>query len=126
MNIVILSGFVGSDPKVYNHNGLKIAKVSIGTKGYRQKQEVLDWHNVEIFGDKADFVEKYMKKGDAIVVEGFLSTSSFTGKDGTQKSIYSVKVTTVEKPRITLVADEKPADNNSSYQSKVYEDDIPY
>lgn len=118
MNNVILSGYVGSDPKFFNSGDNKIARVSIATKRYANKKEVSDWHNVELFGGLAEYVNKYVKKGDYIVIGGFLSTSNFKTKSGEERSVYSVKATSIDKARITT--------NAAQHDTQSDDDDVPY
>jgi single-strand DNA-binding protein len=76
MNKVILIGNVGKDPEVTTFkNGDRIATLSLATsEKYKDKQgqsqEVTEWHRVKFNGKMVDIVEKWVKKGDKIVVEG--------------------------------------------------------
>ncbi len=136
VNTVILAGYVGSEPNVYSKNDFKVAKFSIGTSAYRNKQKVTDWHNVESFGSSATYVENYIHKGDYVVVSGFLTTTTFKTKDGTEMKVYGVKVSSVEKPRVNEEAN-RPEVRNEEHGSTLsvsprvtpdskYDDDLPY
>lgn len=75
VNKVILIGNVGRDPETKVVGNTKIATFSLATGEYYkdangQKQERVDWHNVSVFGKVADFVEKFVKKGSQLFVEG--------------------------------------------------------
>ena len=84
-------------------------------------KEQIEWHNVEAFGKNADFIESYVFKGDFILIQGFLSTASFKDKSGAERKTYSVKVSTINKPKS---GDAKPSGNTQQYHGN--EDDIPY
>lgn len=96
MNSVVLGGHIGNDPKSYTAGNLKIVKVSIGTQRYTKEGNVTDWHLVEIFGKTAEYAEKYFKKGDYILVNGYIATNQFKGRDGQEVRETVVKTTMVE------------------------------
>ena len=124
INNVILAGYVGTEPKVVvGKSDFKIARVSIGTTTYRGGKSVTDWHNVEAFGSAANYIERYVNKGDYVVVTGFLSMSTFK-KDGVDKHYYNVKVSAIEKPRVKDVE----SDPGEDYESDIgkTEVDMPY
>jgi len=88
VNKVILIGRLGKDPEVRHlENGATVANFSLATSEvYRdrqtgEKREVTEWHNVVLWRGLAEVVEKYVKKGDMIYVEGKLRTRSWE-KDG--------------------------------------------
>ena len=87
VNKVILIGNLGNDPEVRTlENGTKVATLSIATsESYTDKdgnrQEQTEWHRVVYWRKTAEIVEKYVKKGSKIFVEGRLKTRSWTDKD---------------------------------------------
>ena len=93
VNKVILLGNVGGDPKINTtQNGKKIASFSLATsekwvdKQTNEKREVTQWHNIVVFSDGlVGIIEKYIKKGTKLFVEGSLQTRKWTGNDGVEK-----------------------------------------
>lgn len=88
VNKVILVGRLGKDPEVRHlENGATVANFSMATsETYKDRQtgerrEQTEWHNVVLWRGLAEVVEKYVKKGDMIYVEGKLRTRSWE-KDG--------------------------------------------
>ena len=87
INKVILVGNLGNDPEVRAlENGTKVATLSLATsESYTDKdgnrQEQTEWHRVVYWRKTAEVVEKYLKKGSKIYVEGRLKTRSWTDKD---------------------------------------------
>jgi single-strand DNA-binding protein len=88
VNKVILVGRLGKDPEIRTFdNGGKIASFSMATsekykdKNTGQQVENTEWHNVIVNKSLADIVEKWVKKGDQIFIEGKLKTRSWE-KDG--------------------------------------------
>ena len=93
VNKVILLGNVGNNPKINTtQNGKKIASFSLATsekwvdKQTNEKREVTQWHNIVVFSDGlVGIIEKYIKKGTKLFVEGSLQTRKWTGNDGVEK-----------------------------------------
>ena len=75
-NHVQLIGRLGNDPEVRTfESGKKMASFSLATNEsyYNNKGEKVtdtQWHNVVVWGKKADVVENYLKKGSEIAMEG--------------------------------------------------------
>jgi|ERR1700733_3205515 len=98
VNRVTLLGNVGRDPEIHStQSGTKIANISIATserwtdKNSGEKKERTEWHRVVVFNPNlVPVVEKYVKKGSRIYVEGSLQTRKWTAQDGTEK--YSTEV----------------------------------
>ena len=88
---LILIGNTGKDPEIIDLRGGNIlAKTSLATsRRYKdkqgQKQEETEWFNLVFFGSLADIVEKYVKKGDKLQVEGRLKTRSWETDRGERK-----------------------------------------
>ncbi len=92
MNHVTLFGNLGQSPELrVSGTGVPILKLRIATNDAyydkeRQLVERTDWHDVVLFGNRADALSRILKRGDAVVVEGSIRYSSYE-KDGvTRKS----------------------------------------
>ena len=80
VNKVILLGNLGRDPEIRStQSGSKMATFSMATskrwrdKNTQEQRDKTSWHNIVVFGDGlVDIVEKYVKKGSKIYVEGEL------------------------------------------------------
>jgi single-strand DNA-binding protein len=118
VNKVILLGNLGKDPEVrVFESGTKKATFPLATSETfmdknGQRQERVEWHNVIFWGKIAEVIEKYLKKGSQIYVEGRIATRSYDDKDGVKKYI-----TEIEGQTMTMVG-SKPSGNadGSSYQ----------
>lgn len=90
-NNVRLIGRLGMNPDVKKlSTGKSLAKCSIATsESYRneagEKVTETQWHNIIAWGRQAEVMEKYLRKGSEIAIEGKLSTRSFTDKDGNKR-----------------------------------------
>ena len=90
VNRVILVGHVGKDPEVKTlDGGVKVAKFSLATnETYKDKDGKsvtnTEWHNIVVWRGLADTVEKYVKSGKLLYIEGKLKTESYE-KDGVKR-----------------------------------------
>ena len=95
-NRVQLVGNLGATPEVKNlENGNKVARFSVATsENYLNKKgekiSATHWHNVVAWGKLAGIAENILKKGNEVVVDGKLSSRSYTAKDGSKKYITEV------------------------------------
>jgi|TARA_R110002110_G_scaffold23750_2_gene89998 single-strand DNA-binding protein len=91
VNKVILVGRAGKDPEARETGkGEAVANISLATNSGYGDNEKTDWHRVTFFGNLANTVIDYVKKGQEIYVEGRISYSKYTGKDGVEK--YSTSI----------------------------------
>ncbi len=93
VNKVILVGNVGKDPEVRSgQDGSKIVNFSLATsetwndRASGERKERTEWHRVVVFNDRiGDVVEKYVRKGSKVYVEGSLQTRKWTDQSGAEK-----------------------------------------
>jgi single-strand DNA-binding protein len=100
LNKVTLIGNLGNDPEVRSTTGgSRVATFSLATS--RQwndaagaKQEKTEWHRCVVWNTKgsqlADIVERYVKKGDKLYVEGRIEYRQWQDKDGQTR--YSTEI----------------------------------
>ena len=79
VNKVILLGFIGNDPEIrYPEKDKPVAFASLATKETTGNgMEITEWHKLVFFGDTARIVERYVRKGTQLYVEGKLSTREY-------------------------------------------------
>ena len=95
-NTVQLIGNLGNNPEVKEFAaGKKLAKFTMATnenyknaKGERVTET--QWHNLVAWGNTAVYIEKYLKKGMQVAIEGKLMNDNYTDKEG--KKRYSTKI----------------------------------
>lgn len=81
MNKVILIGRLCRDAEVkYAKDNMCVAKFTLAVD--RRGKEEADFISCTAFGKTGEFVEKYIKKGTKIALEGRWQTSSYTNKEG--------------------------------------------
>ena len=100
VNKVILIGNLGADPEIKSfQNGGKIANIRIATseswkdRMTGERKERTEWHNVVINGDGlVGVVERYLKKGSKVYIEGSLRTRKWQDRDGNDRYTTEVVV----------------------------------
>jgi single-strand DNA-binding protein len=94
VNKVILIGNVGKDPDIISFENGKKASFSLATsERYKDREgkpvEKTEWHNIVFWGPVVDVIEKYVKKGKQVYIEGKLASRSYE-KDGQTRYITEV------------------------------------
>lgn len=93
MNKWIGMGRLTRDPEVrYGQSGNAVANFSIAVdrRFKRDGEAQADFFNCTAFGKTGEFVEKYLKKGIKVVVDGELQNNNYEDKNGTKH--YSVQI----------------------------------
>src|SRR6185312_9406610 len=93
VNKVIIVGNLGKDPEVRTfQNGGRVASFSVATsenwkdKATGERKEKTEWHRVSVLNENlVGIVERYLKKGSKVYLEGQLETRKWTDKDGQEK-----------------------------------------
>jgi single-strand DNA-binding protein len=120
LNKVMLIGHLGKDPEMRKtQDGRAVANFSVATseswkdKNTGEKKEKTEWHNVVVFNEGlAGIIEKYVKKGSKIYVEGKLQTRKWQDKDGNDR--YTTEVILQGFDGAIKLLDGKNASNEQS------------
>ncbi|MDK2769941.1 MAG: single-stranded DNA-binding protein [Sphingomonas sp.] len=102
LNRATVIGHLGGDPEIRDvSGGSRVANFSVATTESwtakdGEKRERTEWHRVVIWNDKlVDVVEKYVKKGDKVLIEGEMQTEKWfkRGDEETQENArYTTKI----------------------------------
>jgi single-strand DNA-binding protein len=95
INKVILVGNVGADPDYRAlDGGNRVVRLRLATtEKYKTNdgtKEQTEWHNIEAWQNLADIIDKWVKKGDKLYVEGSIRTRTYKDKDGVDKFSTSI------------------------------------
>ena len=118
LNKVILIGNVGKDPEVKYVGTDKVANFTLATTETwkdrnGEKKENTEWHNIVVWRNSADVVEKYVKKGSQLYVEGKLTTRKWTDQSG------NVRYTTeIQAQSIQLLGRKEDSITRPSYDQE--------
>lgn len=142
VNKVILLGNVGRDPEIrMTQEGGKIASFSLATSESRKDKnsgeriDKTEWHRIVVFNEHiAEVVEKYVKKGSKIYLEGQLQTRKWTDQQGIERYTTEVVISRY-KGELTLL-DSRSGNGSGSEGGAVMDhapdtplvvdDDIPF
>ena len=92
LNRVQLIGNLTRDPELrYTPSGSAVCSFGIATNrswttDSGEKREEVDFHNIVAWRKLAELCSQFLGKGRKVYVEGRLSTRSWTGQDGQQKT----------------------------------------
>jgi single-strand DNA-binding protein len=93
VNKVILVGNIGRDPEIRTtQDGIRVANMSLATseswrdKNTGERKERTEWHRVVVFNERlVDVIEKYVRKGSKLYIEGALQTRKWTDNSGQER-----------------------------------------
>ena len=114
LNEVKLIGNVGKDVEIKHlDNDKKVARIVLATnKSYKkqngEKESRTEWHNIELWGDTAQFCANYVKKGMLLYVCGEIRTDMYE-KDGVKQ--YRTKISGAE---VKILSNGSSNQNNSN------------
>ncbi len=134
VNKCILLGRVGKDPEIKQFDGGNKASFSIATteRGYVSKTgetipDRVTWHNIVCWKGLSTIVERFVKKGDLIYLEGKITTRSWDSDNGKKY------ITEIVADNIELLGNksESKAHEPSEEQSRPFieagnPDDLPF
>lgn len=91
INKAILVGHVGNDPEVRHlEGGTPVANFRLATSetynnrnGERVTQT--EWHSIVVWRGLAEVVEKYVKKGSQLYIEGRIRTRAWEDREGNKR-----------------------------------------
>lgn len=122
MRKTIVLAYVAKEPEVRSVGDSKVANLVLADKdrGYTTKsgkvvEEHTEWINATVWGWLAEVVEKYVKKGDQIYLEGKDITRTYDS-NGEKKYVTELIVS-----NLTLVGGK-----GSQEQPKEESDDLPF
>lgn len=101
INKAILIGNVGKNPEVKHfENGVKCSFSLATSETYTpkggEKVTQTEWHSIIAWGKLAEIVEKYVKKGQSLYIEGKINYRSFDDRDGNKKYITEINASSIQ------------------------------
>jgi len=120
MNRVTLIGNLGRDPEIRSFaNGSKVASLRIATtetwkdRDTGERREATEWHSVQVFGDSFidNVIERFLKKGSRVMVEGQLKTRKWQDQSGADR--YSTEISVQPFRGQVMLLDRAEGDGGS-------------
>lgn len=127
VNKVILIGNVGMDPEVRTlEGGAKVARIRLATterlydRQSNETKEHTEWHTITLWRGLADVVDRYVRKGSQIYIEGRLRTREWVDKDNNKR--YTTEILADVMNLLGRRSDNPAADNSQTgYQQGGYQ-----
>lgn len=110
---ITLLGRVGKAPQLSEpKQGLTIARFTLAVTEKVNGQEETQWYNISVFNKPADFVSKYVHKGDQVLVEGKPRTNKYKkdNVDVERLDVQATEVRLVQSVQPKNEADDLPSD----------------
>jgi single-strand DNA-binding protein len=91
LNRVLLLGNLGADPELRMTSGgqavlnMRLATTESYLDKNKERQERTEWHNVVVWGKRAEGLSKIVRKGDRVFIEGGLRTTSYEDREGNKR-----------------------------------------
>ena len=119
LNKVILIGHLGKDPEIRTlGSGDRVANFRIATseswrdKASGERKEKTEWHSIVVFNDNiVGVVDRFVKKGSLVCIEGSLQTRKWQDKEGQDR--YSTEVV-IQRfgGQLTMLGGKKEGDDD--------------
>lgn len=124
-NKVFLMGRLTKNPETKNvSNELKVCKIFLAlSKKYKKNEEIKEettFVEVDSFGKIAETIQKYIKKGDPIFIEGRLKLDQWENKNGEKR--YKLKVLLENFNFITNSKTENTIETSNTKEDHITED----
>lgn len=95
MNKIIIHGRLTRDPETSKAGQAEVCKFTIA-ENYGKDREKANFHDCEAWNKGGEFVQKYFKKGQEIVVVGEVQQREYDAKDGSKRRATSIRVERVD------------------------------
>jgi single-strand DNA-binding protein len=90
MNKAILIGNVGKEPEIRKtQSGISVANFSLATSKKIKGEDKTEWHRIVAWDKLAEIIEKYVHKGDKLMIEGEIETRDYEN-DG--QKVYTTEI----------------------------------
>ena len=115
MNKVIFLARLGNDPEIRyeqaSGNAIASFSIAVNRRFKRDNEPDADWFNCVAFGKTAEFCEKYLHKGNKVLIEGEVQNDNYE-KDGVKHYGTKIVINQIE------FAESKGSQSNSTYNTE--------
>lgn len=130
MNKVAMIGRTATDPEVrYTNKGDAVAnfRVAVDRRYKKDGQTEADFFQTTAFGKTAEFIEKYIHKGQKIGFAGRLQNDEYTNKDGqtVRKTVIIVEEIEFCESKKGAQA-EKPTESFQPIPDNIDSEELPF
>jgi single-strand DNA-binding protein len=128
LNKTFLIGRVTKEVEIQStQSGKKVAKISLATNQFmgKDKEDKTTFHNIVAWGTTADVAEKYVTKGQEIMIEGHIDNRTYKKKDGSNGYISEVIIENLQLGNKPNGAEPKKKEEEVDDSLPIIED-IPF
>ena len=129
LNRALLIGNVGNEPEIRTiGENAKVASFRLAvTERYKDRngelKENTEWVNISAWNKSADIVERFVKKGSLLYIEGKLATRKWTDKDGNERFTTEIRADGIQLLGKREEAKPAPAEESPALRQLKGEDD---
>ena len=128
MNKVILMGRLTKDPELTTTtSGVSVAKFTLAVQRQFRNAEGeydTDFINCVAWRTNAEFIDKYFKKGERMLVSGTMQVRSYEANDGTKR--YVTEVVVNETHFIEIKGNQNNNDSKLEPIDEIDDDNLPF
>lgn len=126
MNKIIIHGHLGRDPELKPYKTSKgedgkLVSFAVGVS--RTTGDETDWFDCTAFGKTAEVIDKFLRKGSEVIIEGAMESRKYEAKDGSKRTAWGIRVERFEfcgkKGDVG-----KPSQIHDSFEAS--EEDLPF
>ncbi|WP_410519425.1 single-stranded DNA-binding protein [Candidatus Fokinia solitaria] len=139
MNKVLLVGNIGKDPEIrtsQDKDGIKEVKIAsfpIATseiwrdKSTNEIREKTEWHRVVVFNERLiDVVEKYVRKGRKIAIEGHIQNRRWLDSSNAERNVTEVVLPRFRGELILLSSTDSMSMDKREHFHDEGSDEVPF
>ena len=132
LNTVILMGRLTSDPELrHTPNNAAVTSFTLAVERSYVKSGTdhqVDFIDVVVWRQTAEFVCKYFHKGQLAAVQGSIQTRSYTDKDGNKRKAFEIVAESVHFAESKKDKSNEPvtAPKNDDFEEINSDDDLPF
>lgn len=133
MNSITVAGQLGRDSEL-RHTSSGDAVLSFSVADSQGKEKPTIWWNCQLWGKRAESLQQYLMKGQAVTVSGNVTEREYKANDGTPRKSMEIRVQDVAlqggrpampaHPASEKAKKEPPRTTGSGFDDM--EDDIPF
>lgn len=116
-NKVTIVGNLGQDPETkFFDNGGQLTNISVATsetwkdKTTGEKKTLTEWNRVTLNNKLSELADKYLNKGDKVLIEGKLRTRKWTDEKGVER--YATEI--IAREMVFLTSKNQSSQNQGS------------
>ena len=133
LNTVILMGRLTSDPELrHTPNNAAVTSFTLAVERSYVKSGTdrqVDFIDVVVWRQTAEFVCKYFHKGQLAAVQGSIQTRSYTDKDGNKRKAFEIVAESVHFAEPKKDKSNEPIvtiPGNDAFEEIISDDDLPF